>query len=121
MKKLILLLVLLISFSILAQNKNESKSALVNDQTDAWMTKISSDPGLRAKMLDMMIVETKDNREEMQKIVNTLLADPEMNKMLARTNTKRANNETVYLEQRGIVSDSIKVGKMYYTVPSSPK
>jgi len=121
MKKLILLLVLLISFSILAQNKNESKSALVNDQTDAWMTKISSDPEMRGMMMNMMIVKTKGNEEEIQKLVNSMLADPEINKMITRKNTKRANNETVFVEHRGMLPDSIKIGKMHKISPTNKK
>lgn len=120
MKNLILFLILFIPFSVIAQNE-KSSSALVNDQTDKWMTTISTNPEMRGKMLDMMIVETKDNQKEMQKLVNSLLADPEMNKMITRTNTKRANNETVYIEHHGIASDSSKVGKMYNTVPMPKK
>jgi hypothetical protein len=120
MKNLILFLILFIPFSIIAQSE-KSSSALVNDQTDKWMTTISTNSEMRGRMLDMMIVETMDNEEEMQKLVNSLLADPEMNKMITRTKTKRANNETIYIEHRGIVSDSIKVGKMYQTIPTPKK
>jgi hypothetical protein len=121
MKNLILLVVLLIPFSMFAQNKLESKGALVNDQTDIWMSKISSDPGLRAKMLDMIIVNTKGNEEEMQELVNSLLFDADMNKMITKTNTKRANNEMVFVEKRGFVPDSIEVGKMHKTIPIPKK
>ena len=121
MKNIILFLVLFIPFSIIAQNKVESSTALMNDQTDKWMTKISSDSQMRGEMLAMMIEQTKGNKEEMQKLVNSLLADPEMDKLINKTTTRRANNETVYIEPRGITLDSLKVGKMDNTAPKQKK
>ena len=121
MKNLILFLVLFIPFSIIAQNKVESSTALMNDQTDKWMTKISSDSQMRGEMLAMMIEQTKGNKEEMQKLVNSLLADPEMDKMITKTTSRRANNETIYVEPRGMTSDSLKVGKMNNTAPMQKK
>ena len=121
MKNLILFLVLFIPFSIIAQNKVESSTAVMNDQTDEWMTKISSDSEMRGEMLTLMIEQTKGNKEEMQKLVNSLLADSEMDKMITRSTTRRANNETLYIEPRSMESDSLKVGKMYNTTPMQKK
>ncbi|MGD8305327.1 MAG: hypothetical protein PVF17_01615, partial [Ignavibacteria bacterium] len=106
MKNLILFLVLFIPLTMIAQNKGESSNASGNDETDVWMTKISSNSELRGNIISMMIDQTKGNEEEMQKIINSLLADPDMNKLITQTTIKRANNETVYVEPSMMVSDS---------------
>ena len=121
MKNLILFLVLFIPLTIIAQDKVESSIASGNDQTDKWMTKISSNSEMRSEMLAMMIEQTEGNKEEMQKLVNTLLADPEMHKLITRTTTKRANNEIIYVEPHEMTSDSLKVGKMNNTAPGQNK
>lgn len=121
MKNLIMFLVLFIPLTIIAQNQGESSNASGNDQTDVWMTKISSDSEMRGEILAMMIEQTKGNKEEMQKLVNSLLADPEMDKLIIKTTTRRANNETIYIEPRGMISDSLKVGKMNSTAPIQKK
>ena len=121
MKNLILLLVLIIPFSMLAQIKVESSNATVNDQTDEWMTKISSDSEMRETMMDMMIEKTSGNQEEMMKLVNSMLSNPEMHEMILATNTGRAENEIISLEPRGMMSDSIKVGKVYTPQPVQKK
>ena len=121
MKNLILFLILFIPLTIIAQNKVESSSASGNDKTNEWMTKISSDSEMRGEILAMMIEQTKGNKKEMQKLVNSLLADPEMDKLINKTTTRRANNETVYIEPRGITLDSLKVGKMDNTAPKQKK
>ena len=122
MKNLILFLVLFIPFSIIAQSKVESGNATVNDQTDEWMTKISSDSQMRVTMMDMMIEKTSGNTEEMMKLVNSMLSNPEMHKMIFATNSGRVDNEIISLEPRGMMmSDSIKVGKVYTTQPVPKK
>ena len=121
MKTLILFLVLFIPFSIIAQDKVESNNASSNNQTEEWMNKISSDPEMRGEMLAMMIEKTKGNEVEMRKLLNSLLADTELNKMMTNITTKRANNETFFVEPRGMKSDSIKVGKMNSTPPMQKK
>lgn len=121
MKNLIVFLLLFIPFSIIAQDKVESSDALMNQQSDKWMNKISSDSEMRGEMLAMMIEKTKGNEVEMQKLVNSFLANAELEKMMTKTNNKRANNETVFVESRGVVSDSIKVGKMNSIPPMQKK
>lgn len=120
MKNLILFLVLFIPFSIIAQSKVESGNATVNDQTDEWMTKISSDSQMRGTMMDMMIKKTSGNEEEMMKLVNSILSYPEMYKMILATNSERAGTDIISLEPRGMMDDSTKVGKVY-TIQPVPK
>jgi len=120
MKNLILFLVLFIPFSVIAQNE-KSSSALVNNQTNEWMTTISSNSEMRGMMMDMMIAKTSGNEEEMMKLISPMLSNPELHKMILATNTGRAENEIISLQPRGLMSDSIKVGKMYNTVPMPKK
>jgi len=121
MKNLIMFLVLFIPLTVIAQNKGESSNASGIDQTGEWMAKISSDSEMRGEMLAMMIEQTKGNKEEMQKLVNSFLADPEMDKLIIKSTTRRANNETLYVEQNEMISDSLKVGKMNSTAPMQKK
>jgi hypothetical protein len=121
MKNLILILVLLIPFSLFAQDKDDVSSTTLNDQTDVWMTKISSDSEMRGMMMGMMIEKIKGNEEEMQKLVNILIADPEMNKLLTNKPVEEANNETVSIKPRGMTAESPKVSKMYNTAPIQKK
>jgi hypothetical protein len=118
MKNLILILVLLIPFSLFAQDKSDVNAATMNDQTDEWMTKISSDSEMRGQMMDMMIEETSGNKEEMMKLVNSMLNNAEMNKMMLATNSGRAGN--ISLEPRGTMNDS-EVEKEITTKPLHKK
>jgi hypothetical protein len=121
MKNLIFFLVLFIPFSIIAQSKVESGNATGNDQTDEWMSKISSDSEMRGTMMNMMIEKTSGNEEEMMKLVNSMLSNPEMHKMIFASNSGRVENEIISFEPRGIMSDSTKVGKVHTTQPVSKK
>ena len=121
MKNLILFALLFIPFSLIAQIEVENRKTSMNDQTDQWMTKISSDSKMRGTMMDMMIEKTSGNNVEMMKLVNSILSNPEMHEMILATNTGRAENEIISLEPRGMMSDSIKVGKVYTPQPVQKK
>ena len=121
MKNLILFVLLFIPFSLIAQIEVDNRKALMNDQTDQWMTKISSDSEMRTKMMDMMITKTSGNKEEMMKLVNSMLNNPEMNKMILANNPGKADNNDISVEPRGVKNESIKVGEVYTTKPVSPK
>ncbi|HSD62963.1 MAG TPA: hypothetical protein VLB50_04165 [Ignavibacteriaceae bacterium] len=123
MKNLILIFVILVSFSLFAQDKNESSKLKMDDETNVWMNKISSDSEMRVKMMDMMMDKTSGNKEEMMKLVNSILSNPEMNKMIfsennAKTGSKGASMEP---ESRGMMNDSVKVKEMSQMKPVSRK
>jgi hypothetical protein len=119
MKNLILFIVLFIPFSLFAQDN--VTTATLNDQADVWMTKISSDSEMRGKMMDLMIEKTNGNEEEMMKLINPMLSNAEMNKMIFATNSGKAGNENISIEPRGMMSGSDKVGKVLNTEPNSKK
>lgn len=121
MKNLSLLLVLLIPFSIIAQNKVDVGKTAMNDETSVWMDKISSDPDLRGKMMDMMIDKTKDNKEEMTKLANTMMDNAEMHKIMLAMHPVKSETENISLEPRSMMNDSVKVMKMYKTTPMPKK
>jgi hypothetical protein len=122
MKNLILFLVLFIPLSLIAQDKvNGGSSASTNDQTDEWITKISSDSEMRGKMMEMMIVKTKGNKVEMMKLVNSFLADPEMHEMITSTNSEKVYNKNISLEPRGMTTNTIEVSKVFNTKPVPKK
>jgi hypothetical protein len=119
MKSLILFFVLFIPFSLIAQDN--VSTATTNDQTDIWMTKISSDSELRSKIMDKMIEKTDGNKEEMMKLVIPILSNPEMNKLIMAANYGEAENKNISIEPRGIMKDDSKVGKVLNTEPNSKK
>ena len=115
MKNLILLLFVFTSFSLFAQD--DSNIAIVDNASDVWITKIASDSQLRGQMMELMIQKTKGNEEEMKKLVDQMLSDPETHKMIMASTTGRAVSENITVEPREIKSDNIKVGKVYSTEP----
>jgi hypothetical protein len=121
MKNLILISVLLISFSLFAQDKVDVSKTSTNDETNVWMTRISSNSEMRSKMMDMMIAKTDGNKEEMMNLINSMINNPGMNKMIFATNSGRAENENISIEPRGMTNDSIKVGKVYMIQPMPRK
>jgi hypothetical protein len=122
MKKLVLLLVVFTSFSLFAQVQVDDRKTSMNDQTNDWMVKISSDSEMRIQMMDMMVEKTKGNTEEMNKIVNSISKNPELQKMIAEAYPERAGGENMSIEPLGITNDNTKVGKMVGTqpVPTAP-
>jgi hypothetical protein len=114
MKNLILVLILLVPFSLFAQSKVESASTTAGEQKDLWINKISSDSEMRVEMMNMMMVKTSGNNEEMMKLVNTILDNPEMNKMIVSENNVRTltGGSPIETEARGMMGDSVKTKEM---------
>ncbi len=119
MKNIIVTLVLLIPFSLFAQTKVETVSTTADVQTDVWMNKISSDSELRGRMMEMMIAKTSGDKEEMMKLVNSMLSNTEMHQMIiSDKNTETAKEDnTVELQPRGMMNDSDKSKEMMKTKP----
>ncbi len=102
MKSLILLLMLILSFSIYSQDKVDVKDeAKLNNPADEWIAIIASDPEMRLIMIDMMIEKTEGNKEERMNLVNSIMKNPEMNKMMLEAKPGRMENESFSLEPRG--------------------
>jgi hypothetical protein len=106
MKNLIVLLMLFLPFSLFAQSNVESGSTSDNEQT--WMNKISSDSEMRSKMMDMMIVKTNGNKEEIMKLINSILSNPEMKKMITSEINAKTGNEggSIEPDARGTMNES---------------
>lgn len=119
MKNLILFLVLFIPFTLFAQDK--VNSADTNDQTDVWMTKISSNSEMRSKMMNLMLEKTNGDETEMTKLMNSILINPEMNRMIFAANSGTVENENKSIEPRGIMFDSDRVEKIYLPKPDVKK
>lgn len=119
MKNLILIFVILVSFSVFAQDNNESSKIKTEAETNAWMNKIASDSEMRVKMLDMMMDKTSGNKEEMMKLVNSILSNPEMNKMISTQNNAKTGRKGTSLEpkSRGMMNDTLKVKEISGTKP----
>ncbi|MCW9065874.1 MAG: hypothetical protein OQJ78_06205 [Ignavibacteriaceae bacterium] len=117
MKNLILILFLILSFSSFAQEKDEVSSVVMSDQTDVWMSKISSDSEMRVIMMDMIIENTKGNEVEMTKIVTSISNDSEMYQMIVESYPEKASSQNISINPLGIDKDSIKVGVMLGTQP----
>jgi hypothetical protein len=123
MKNLILFVLLLIPFSLLAQIQVDDRKASMNDQTDDWMVKISSDSEMRVQMMDMIIDKTIGDAVEMKKLANSISNSTELRQMVIDTNPERAGGEKISIEPLGITNDNTKIGKMSGTqpIPSAPK
>ncbi|MCF8356478.1 MAG: hypothetical protein K9H48_18695 [Melioribacteraceae bacterium] len=85
MKGLILITLLFISTNYFAQDKNVIKTELATDQANHWMTNIASNPHMRLQMMQMMIEQTADKPDEMQLLINQILNNAEMKKMIRKT------------------------------------
>lgn len=121
MKNLVLLLVVFTSFSLFAQVQVDDRKTSMNDQTDEWMVKISSDSEMRVQMMDLIVEKTKGNEEEMRKIVNSISNNPELQKMIVEAYPEKASGENISIEPLGVANDNIKVGKMSGTQPIPKK
>lgn len=122
MKNLILILVILVSFSLFAQDRNEGSKIKMDDETNAWMNKISSDSEMRVKMMDMMMDKASGNKEEMMKLATSIINNPEMNKIITNEiNAKTGKRGALEPESRGMMSDSVKVKEMSRVKPVSRK
>lgn len=123
MKNLILILILSVPFSLFAQSKVEAGSTTAAEQTDLWMNKISSDSEMRSSMINMMMVKTSGNKEEMMKLVNNILDNPEMNKMIISENNVRTltGGSPLDPEARGMAGDNVRTKEMMQTKPIPKK
>ncbi len=117
MKNLILILFMLIPFSMFGQEIVEVSNSAANAQTDLWMNKISSDSELRVQMMDMMIEKTKGSQEEMQKLVNSMVNNPGMNKLIMASHSGNNENKNNNLQMPMMMKDSVRVMKM---TPAKP-
>ncbi|MBK7631205.1 MAG: hypothetical protein IPJ23_10995 [Ignavibacteriales bacterium] len=118
MKNLILFLVMFIPFYAFAQNKVDVTDSKMDKQTHEWMTKISSNSEMRSTMMSMMINETKGNKEEMTKLVNSLMDDPEMHKTMQAV---QPENNIISVEPRKMMNDNQNMMKMSPAAPVSEK
>jgi hypothetical protein len=115
MKTVIMIFVLIFSFSLYAQENTKSASA--DDQSNEWMIKIAADPENRVKIMDMMIEQTKGNKEEMMKLVNSISLSQDMLDMIIAQNRHGSENQNTPAELSGIKKDSSKFKPMEYVKP----
>ncbi|MFZ1288796.1 MAG: hypothetical protein WAR79_01805 [Melioribacteraceae bacterium] len=106
MKKIILLLIVFMSFSLMAQTDTKVSTPILEDQNEVFMNKISSDSGMRVKMLSMMIDSTSGNKEEMTILAKCMLDDPEMYELLTILQQEKKVN--ISSEIHGVIHDSGK-------------
>jgi hypothetical protein len=111
MKNLIMLLILIFSFSLNAQDKTDTGKEA--NQTEELMNKIAADPEMRSKMMNLMIAKTTGSKAEMQKLVNSFLDNPEMKKMIFAAGFTVNESEKISFQPRGIMSDSVSLKKTY--------
>ena len=112
MKYLILLLVVVMSLPLIAQDKNNDDKIGTNIQTKEWMTKISSDSDMRSIMMGMMLDKIKGNEEEMTKLGKTIMGNSEMNSIIVGMVQRTSNSGSILIEPRGMMGDSTKKMKM---------
>jgi hypothetical protein len=120
MKKLILILVALMPVLLFAQIEGNGDNRVLDDQTKEWISKISSDSEMRGQMMKMMIEETKDNKEEMMKLVGLITGNAEMRKMIMETRSQNAHSESS-LQFRKMDGDSVKMMQMERVKPVQKK
>lgn len=111
MKKLILILVLVVSFTLTAQDKAVTAVDNTKDLSNTWMTKIASNSEMRVKIMDMIIEKTAGNEEEMMKLVNSIVDNPELYNMITAVKNKNRRSNIISLEPRGMMKDSTGAGK----------
>lgn len=121
MKNLFLIFVLLITTSLFAQENSADEGMVSVDQSRGWMSKIAADSEMRSQMMDMMILETQGSSEEMMKLVDLMLRNPEMNKMISEKSTMKSEKTDYDLKPRGMDNDKTKIQPMKTTSPTSKK
>ena len=102
-------------FSLFAQVTQNVDNVTIDDQTIEWMTKIASNSELRNQMMIMMIDKTKGDKVEMNKLVNSLMDNPETLKTMQAGQPDRNSNNNISSEPRGMSGDSKK--EMKITTP----
>lgn len=120
MKYLILFLVV-ISLPLLAQKKKNNVKVDVKIQMTEWMAKISSDPELREAMIEMILDNTKGNKEEMTKFSSTIMNNPEMNFIIAGMVQRETSSGNVSVQSLNMAGDSTKTMKTAANKLSSQK
>lgn len=116
MKNLIFFFVLFIPFLINAQDVNDPKA----DQTEVWIDKIASDSDMRIQMMDRMLFQTRNNEAEMTKLINTMMANPEVQKILMAMQPINSQHRNISSEPRGMSGENLKEMEMS-TTPAIPK
>lgn len=112
MKNMIMLLILLMPFLLLAQNKDENNITKMDGDVGLWMDKISSDSEMRIKMMDMIMEKTTGNHEEMLKLVDAVLDNPQMSEMIISENNIRTRTGDISVEPRGMTNGAVKEKEM---------
>jgi hypothetical protein len=120
MKYLILFLVV-ISLPLLAQKKKNNVKIDVKIQMTEWMAKISSDPEMREAMIEMILDNTRGNKEEMTKFSRTIMDNPEMNSIIAGLVQRKTNSENVSVRSSNKTGDSSNTMKTTIYKLSSQK
>ncbi len=107
MKYLIIFLIVM-SLPLIARDKKKNTKVDVKIQTTEWMAKISSDPEMREEMIEMILDDTKGNKEEMTKFVRTIMNNPGMNSIIAII----VNSENISNQSFVMIGDSSKTMQM---------
>jgi hypothetical protein len=107
-----MLLILLIPFLLLAQNKDESGTTGISNDAGIWMDKISSDSEMRVEMINMIIGKTTGNNEERLKLVDAILNNTEMREMIFSENNIKSRDGDISVEPRGMTSGVVKEKEM---------
>lgn len=97
MKTLILISLLLISTNHFSQDKVIINTELVTDRENHWMMNITTNPQMRLNMMQMMIEYTIDKPNEMLLLVNQILKNSEMNKMINKASSRNVNEGRIYI------------------------
>jgi len=95
MKSLLIILLLLISTCYYAQDRVVLKHEVTSDRAKDWMTNIATNSQMRFEMMQIMIEQTADKHDEMLQLVNQILDNFEMKKMIREApfhNAVKANN-----------------------------
>jgi hypothetical protein len=96
------------SVSLNARNKKSSKKADLKIQASEWMARISSNPEMRKEMIEMILDETKGNKEEMTNFVRTLMDNPEMNSIISGLIQLKIINDNISIRPLVMTGDSIE-------------
>lgn len=92
MKSLILIALMLISTNLFAQERAVVKSESATDQANHWMNNIASNSEMRLHMMQLMIDHTMDKPDEMMQLVDKILSNSEMKKMINTSTLNKSNN-----------------------------
>lgn len=119
MKKILILLLLIIPFVLIGQNKIENTQPASNEQVAGWILKISSNPDLRIKMMEAMIEKTVNNKAELDKLVNCLIGNDDVRKKMMAFNPANNESNNLDMDARGMKPDSLNIKNKYNLKPVS--